>query len=350
MSRTAIKNYIDSQITSKVAENSIPPTLMGATLKELLDLTLNEANAEIEGIKNLAVQAKDDAEAAALIAQQVETNLQPLIDDLAKLLTIESNLTELLNLEGDLTELLALENKLTELLSIEGNLSELLNLESNLADVLTVEGALADIQTVSTNIAAILTIEGALNDLLAIQSNLTELLNIESNLTQILNVNASLVQILAVEAALTQIQAIFNNLAEILNVEANIGDIVICANNIAAIIAAPAAATNAANSALAAQAAAQSILPQTGTLPVTYDVSYIYGDAGAPLTGNITDDQTGAVVGLVQKLYHQQSTIPTFPATYVNIGAVGYVVNELNIIYIEYVSATRIEYWIAFEL
>jgi hypothetical protein len=99
-----------------------------------------------------------------------------------------------------------------------------------------------------------------------------------------------------------------------------------------------------------AQAISDSILPQTGTLPVTYDVTYIYGDAGTPLTGNITDDQTGAVLGLVQKLYHQDATVPTFPATYVNIGAVGYVVNELNIIYIEYVSATRIEYWIAFEL
>jgi len=196
----------------------------------------------------------------------------------------------------------------------------------------------------------VITVSGAVTEITALANNLASLLNIESNLTQILNVNASLVQILAVEAALTQIVGVFNNLALILAVEADLASIITCANNIAAIIAAPTEAANAANSAAAAQAAAQSILPQAGTLPVTYETSYIYGDAGAPLTGNITDDQTGAVVGLVQKLYHQQATIPTFPATYVNIGAVGYVVNQLNIIYIEYVSATRIEYWIAFEL
>jgi chorismate-pyruvate lyase len=288
-------------------------------LQEILD--------EIETAKVLAVNAAADAQTSATNAQAALVAIQLIQIDLQPLV-----------------------NALTELLALESALPELLNLEGSLAEILAVEAALAQVVTVANNIANVITVSGAVTEITALANNLAALLNIEASLTQILNVNASLVQILAVEAALTQIQAVFNNLAEILTVEANIGDIVICANNIAAIIAAPTEALNAANSAAAAQAAANSILPQTGTLPVTYDVSYIYGDAGTPLTGNITDDQTGAVVGLVQKLYHQDASIPTFPATYVNIGAVGYVVNELNIIYIEYVSATRIEYWIAFEL
>ncbi len=295
---------------------------------------LDQILADIEANAILAVNAANDAQQSATNAQAALVAIQ----------LIQSQLQPLVNA---LTELLALENALPELLNLEGSLPE----------ILAVEAALAQVVTVANNIANVITVSGAVTEITALANNLAALLNIESNLTSILNVNASLVQILAVEAALTQIQAIFNNLAEILTVEANIGDIVICANNIAAIIAAPTEALNAANSAAAALlseqnalAIANSILPQAGTLPVTYETSYIYGDAGAPLTGNITDDQTGAVIGLVQKLYHQQATVPTFPATYVNIGAVGYVVNQLNIIYIEYVSATRIEYWIAFEL
>jgi len=288
---------------------------------------LDQILADIEANAILAVNAAADAQTSATNAQAALVQIQALQVQLQPLV-----------------------NALTELLALENALPELLNLEGSLADVLAVEAALAQVVTVANNIANVITVSGAVTEITALANNLASLLNLESNLTEILNVDASLVQILAVEAALTQIVGVFNNLASILAVEADLASIITCANNIAAIIAAPTEAANAANSAAAAQAAAQSILPQSGTLPVTYETSYIYGSAGTPLTGNITDDQTGAVVGLVQKLYHQQATIPTFPATYVNIGAVGYVVNQLNIIYIEYVSATRIEYWIAFEL
>lgn len=70
-----------------------------------------------------------------------------------------------------------------------------------------------------------------------------------------------------------------------------------------------------------------------------------YGSVATPETGNITDDLTGALEGIVQKIYHNNGTEPTYPAGWVNIGGT-YTTSSLNIIYAEWVSGTRVEYWI----
>jgi hypothetical protein len=50
--------------------------------------------------------------------------------------------------------------------------------------------------------------------------------------------------------------------------------------------------------------------------------------------------------GIVQKIYHDDSTPPLFPTDWVSLGSFGYVPNSLNIIYCEYVDFNRVEYWI----
>ncbi len=72
----------------------------------------------------------------------------------------------------------------------------------------------------------------------------------------------------------------------------------------------------------------------------------IFNTIASPSASNITDDLTGARIGVVQKIYHNHSVAPTFPAGWVLIGGGIYTTNVLNIIYAEWVSGTRVEYWI----
>lgn len=49
--------------------------------------------------------------------------------------------------------------------------------------------------------------------------------------------------------------------------------------------------------------------------------------------------------GIIQKIYHEHTTAPTFPVGWVLLEGT-YNTSTLNIIYAEYVSSTRVEYWI----
>jgi hypothetical protein len=83
----------------------------------------------------------------------------------------------------------------------------------------------------------------------------------------------------------------------------------------------------------------------TGTV-IAFTSSLIYNSPSSPATGNITDDLTGAQIGIIQKIYHNHSSAPTFPAGWVKLGTITYTTSTLNIIYAEWVSGTRVEYWI----
>lgn len=80
---------------------------------------------------------------------------------------------------------------------------------------------------------------------------------------------------------------------------------------------------------------------------ITFATPQIYNSPASPSTSNITDDLTGAKIGIVQKIYHNHSVAPTFPAGWVNISNSSYVDGVLNIIYAEFAGGTRVEYWFA---
>lgn len=92
---------------------------------------------------------------------------------------------------------------------------------------------------------------------------------------------------------------------------------------------------------------AETTTAATGTV-IHFTSSVIFNSPANPATANITDNLTGAKIGIVQKVYHNHSTAPTFPAGWVLIGG-SYTVDELNIIYSEWVTGTRVEYWIVQE-
>lgn len=94
---------------------------------------------------------------------------------------------------------------------------------------------------------------------------------------------------------------------------------------------------------------ARSIVTPTNGTNITWTDARVYTNSGANLTGNITDSFSGTqYIGIVQKIYHEDSTPPTFPANWVLLGG-SYVTNETNIIYCEWFGSTRVEYWIAQE-
>jgi hypothetical protein len=84
----------------------------------------------------------------------------------------------------------------------------------------------------------------------------------------------------------------------------------------------------------------------TGTV-VHFSAGTIYNSRSTPGTGNITGDYTDAKIGIVQKIYHNDSVEPTFPVTWVKLGSVTYTVSTLNLIFIEWSGTDVAEYWIS---
>lgn len=91
--------------------------------------------------------------------------------------------------------------------------------------------------------------------------------------------------------------------------------------------------------------ASKSATAKTGTA-LTFTSPDIYGTFTTPETGNIIVDLTDAKLGIVQKMYHQNGTIPTFPAGFVKKGSIDYSIIGKNEIYFEFSEGTRVEYWI----
>ena len=97
-----------------------------------------------------------------------------------------------------------------------------------------------------------------------------------------------------------------------------------------------------------------SLKGEPGTIPeteqiqggvISFDSDKIYNSPSTPATGALSTNFTNARIGIVQKIYHTSSAFVE-PTNWVKLGTVEYANNELNIIYAEYCSPTRIEYWI----
>ena len=79
---------------------------------------------------------------------------------------------------------------------------------------------------------------------------------------------------------------------------------------------------------------------------ISFATPQIYNSIASPSSSNLTDNLTGARIGVVQKIYHNAGTAPTVPAGWVLRGTGAYVTSTLNIIYAEWSVGTTVEYWI----
>ena len=82
-------------------------------------------------------------------------------------------------------------------------------------------------------------------------------------------------------------------------------------------------------------------------LVISFDTRRIYNTWSSPGSGNITENLSGAKIGVVQKIYHNGGlTAPSFPGGWKLLGDGVYFTNETNIIYAEWSEGSRVEYWI----
>jgi hypothetical protein len=81
------------------------------------------------------------------------------------------------------------------------------------------------------------------------------------------------------------------------------------------------------------------------TTTINFTGQTIYYDAASPGTGNISENLTGSKLGLIQKIYHNDVSEPTYPAGWVLMGDAIYFTSTLNVIYAEWAGGTRVEYW-----
>ena len=85
---------------------------------------------------------------------------------------------------------------------------------------------------------------------------------------------------------------------------------------------------------------------ETTASVISFVVPQVYNTVAGPSTSNIIDSLTNAKIGIVQKIYHNHTVAPTFPAGWVKMGTGTYTTSTLNVIFAEWVSSTRVEYWI----
>lgn len=83
---------------------------------------------------------------------------------------------------------------------------------------------------------------------------------------------------------------------------------------------------------------------------IQFDCDRIYNSIVSPTTGAMTNNLTGAQIGVIQKIYYNHSTVNPFPVGWVRLGSKAYTPSALNIIYCEWVGASRVEYWISQEV
>jgi hypothetical protein len=86
-------------------------------------------------------------------------------------------------------------------------------------------------------------------------------------------------------------------------------------------------------------------LQTTGT-DINFTSCKIYNTSVSPGTASITGDYNDAKLGVMQKIYHQDSNAPTVPGTWILLGSNSYDITKLNIIYSEWCGGNRVEYWI----
>ena len=90
---------------------------------------------------------------------------------------------------------------------------------------------------------------------------------------------------------------------------------------------------------------------QTTGVSIDFAAEKVYNTATTPGTGNVSFSQTEAVLGIVQKIYHNDGTPPSFSGVSdIQIMGTGtYTVSVINVIYAEWTETDRVEYWVTQE-
>jgi hypothetical protein len=163
---------------------------------------------------NVTITPEAAAQASARMAKiyldAVElavASIQPVLDELDKLIVVHGKLPELVAIYDSLTELHAIYLKLTELLNLNSNLSTVTEVHNSLTELLAVEASLTELHAVYTDLSALTNLNSQISALTNLNLNIDALLHLEGNLADILTVNDALANI---DVIIQNIEAVKN--------------------------------------------------------------------------------------------------------------------------------------------
>lgn len=78
---------------------------------------------------------------------------------------------------------------------------------------------------------------------------------------------------------------------------------------------------------------------------ISFESEHIYNLPYDPPSDEITNNLANARIGIIQKIYHRNNVELKVPEEWILISG-EYIPGQLNIIYAEWVSGTRVEYWV----
>lgn len=167
------------------------------------------------GFSQQAKIFRDQAQVIKDACLALQSSLQPLLDNLAKLQNVEGSLDEIEALEAKLTELTAIHNKLSVLQALYDDLAEFNALYASLSELLAVHTNLGKITNVEAALASIAVVEAKLTELQAVYAKLAEIETVADNIVALAAIHTELAKLTELHSNLAKLTTVYNNLSAI---------------------------------------------------------------------------------------------------------------------------------------
>jgi hypothetical protein len=184
------------------------------------------------------IVGKDGAAGKSAYEQAVEGGYQGTEEEFEQALA-----SDITTVASNISDVNAVGQSITDVNSVAGSLTDISTVANNVSDVNTVAGISSDVTQVSSISSAVQTVSGHDSEVTLVADNMASVMTTASSITDVQNVASDI----------TNINTVAGISSDISTVATNSTAVNTAATNIAAIIAAPTAATNAANSAAEAQ-------------------------------------------------------------------------------------------------
>jgi hypothetical protein len=288
------------EVKQTVSENILNINTVAENIDNINTVATNisNVNAVVSNATNINTVASDIANVNA-VGSNIE-NVNAVNDNSANINAVVSNSTNIntvASISSDVTNLAGISNAIQ---AVDSNESNINLVASNLVNVNTVASNMNSVLTTAADIANINTVAGD-------KTNIDTVAGISSNVSTVSGISQD---VSTVAEASTDVSTVASNVSDVSTVATNISNVNSAVSNMAAIVAAPTAATNAANSATNAQKWAEGL---------DSDVTPLGGTHSAKGWANRAE-QIVASLGPVMKYKGTVATYNDLPSTGQEIG------------------------------
>lgn len=238
------------------------------------------------------------------------TDINTVAENIADVHTVSENIADVNTVADNVTDVNTVAGISSDVTQVSGISNAVQTVSSHDSEVTLVSDNMASVMTTASNIGDVSTVAGISTDVSAVADNNSNVTAVAGNSTNINAVAANEANINAVNANKTNIDAVAGNNTNITTVATNISNVNTAVTNMAAIIAAPTAAQNAANSATNAQKWAE------GT---DSDITPLGGTHSSKGWANVAK-QYAESIGAALKYKGSVSTYSALPSTGQEIG------------------------------